>query len=476
MHLTFFLFGERQIDEEGTLQLAPESPHRQSPAYRQAFLELSGKNDVQPKTWDDTFVGGSAKPRGPLKTSKMQALTQKKEELVATKQLATDGHFVRAPASDRVKIPKGQRVFLPVDEQNQRSDKQADLGLYSSPQYQVVYIPPNFRARVFLFILYIWIFAAVTGVGLTIIPLMVGRTIFKSLIPEYVRTNDIYAFSIGIYLLGSIAYALYNGRHFWNKAQEHLSKARAAFGEGSAGGPVLATVMQVAKLAYVYFCVIVLIPLVLSGLVELYFMVPMHTYLHPPTAASIQAEAGKTDVNGRHTFRIMQAWTLGLLYMKLLTKVITIGYRQSRLSVAVHAVFRSGWLHPDANVLTRAFVIPGLVIGILGVWGPPLAASWLIRLYTQHKYASGERPVGTEAEEAAWAATTAILYRASYPAAACCAMAARNAALSVLTLKSWSARVRDEAYLIGERLHNFGVVSDNSKKGRAAWRARGARL
>jgi E3 ubiquitin-protein ligase MARCH6 len=55
------------------------------------------------------------------------------------------------------------------------------------------------------------------------------------------------------------------------------------------------------------------------------------------------------------------------------------------------------------------------------------------------------------------------------------------AVVSALTLwsvvgvfRSWQVRIRDEAYLIGERLHNFGGT--NAPRPRGAWRAGGARI
>lgn len=476
LHLTLFLFGERRIDEEGQLQLAADSPNQSAPFYRKLFLEISKDNEVVPKTWHDTFTGGHAKPGPRLKPRHMDAMRRHKAQLVESGQLVEEGHFVRAPASDRVKIPKGQRVFLPVYQSNYRKDRKPETDLYSSEQYQFVYVPPNFRMRVFLFILNIWIFAAVTGVAMTIIPLILGRTIFKSLIPEYVRTNDIYAFSIGTYLLGSAAYGIYHAQYIWNLALDQLMKIRASFSDGHVGNQVFSAVARGAKLFYVYFCLLIFFPLLLSGLMELYVAMPLHTYMHPPTAASVSAPADDPSVEGRHTIRVMQAWTLGLLYMKLGSKMITSIFRDTRLAAAVRTVLRRGWLQPDVAMLTRAFVVPGAMIGLVAVLAPPTVIDMAIKFYIRNQYGGDGRPVGTQAEEAAWAARTAILHRASYPLAAFLALVLRNLAMTVLMLQGWSSKIRDEAYLIGERLHNFGVVSDASRRGRASWKARGARL
>lgn len=476
LHLTLFLFGERRIDEEGTLQLAPDSPHKAAPIYRKLFLEISKNNEVVPKTWEDTFTGGHAKPGPRLKPRQMDALRRQKAQLVDSRQLIEEGHFVRAPASDRVKIPKGQRVFLPVYQSNYRKDRKPESDLYSSEQYQFVYIPPHFRLRIFLFILNIWGFAAVTGVALTIIPLMLGRTIFKSLIPDYVRTNDIYAFSIGTYLLGSLAYGIYHAQHIWDMALDHLRRIGASARGGHAASHVISVVARASKLIYAYFCLLIFFPLLLSGLMELYIAMPLHTYMHPPTAASVQAPPDDASVEGRHTIRVMQAWTLGLLYMKLGSKLITTLFRDTRLAAAVRTVLRRGWLQPDVAILTRAFVVPGVIVGTAAVLGPPILTDLVIKFVFMHKNGGDEPPALTISEEAAWVARKAILHRASYPVAAAVALMVRNVAMTFMMLQGWSSKIRDEAYLIGERLHNFGVVSDASRRGRASWKARGARL
>jgi E3 ubiquitin-protein ligase MARCH6 len=49
-----------------------------------------------------------------------------------------------------------------------------------------------------------------------------------------------------------------------------------------------------------------------------------------------------------------------------------------------------------------------------------------------------------------------VLYRYSYPIAASIIVAVLGAAELGKATSRWRARIRDEAYLVGERLHNFG--------------------
>ncbi|GKT99558.1 erad-associated e3 ubiquitin-protein ligase doa10 [Fusarium langsethiae] len=469
LRLTYFLFGERKIDEEGSLQLGNARGHQELPWYKTLFLELNSRYNVVPKTWTDFFDGGDAKPRTPLERSEIRSLTRHKNHLKEANQLVESGHFVRAPASDRVKIPKGRKVFLEVDESGQRSDGQDDADLYASNQYQMVYVPPHFRARIFLFIFFIWIFAAVTGVGFTIIPLVFGRRMFKLLIPQHIRTNDIYAFSIGVYLLGTAAYLIFHLRSVWTKIQDGFSAVRASLTAGDLERRTAAVLLQGVKLVYAYFFLYIVFPLLVSGLMELYLVLPLHTYMHPPTAESVQASRAGGPEASRHTVRVIQAWTLGLLYLKLGARMVTAMFPDTRLALAVRTVTRGGWMRPDTGILTRAFVLPGLAIAGAAIFGPPAIAGALIK----YNVIQGAQPGENELVEAA---RLAIIYRHSYPAVALFALLIKNTIGLVKVFNGWTARIRDEAYLIGERLHNFGAAAAGAGRVRGAWRAGGARL
>ncbi|PTB66139.1 hypothetical protein BBK36DRAFT_1119504 [Trichoderma citrinoviride] len=455
LRLTYFLFGERKIDEEGTLRLRPgaEDTRLLKSSY---LLELGEGDVVVPKTWRDTFEGGHLKPNTVMNSEQRRELRRRKARLVESQQLIKDGQFVRAPASDRIKIPKGQRVFLTVSERNHRRDGRQDDDVYSTNQYLMVYVPPYFRARVLLFIFFIWLFASVTGVGFTIIPLILGRRIFKLLIPSYVRTNDIYAFSIGVYLLGSAAYFAFHYPMIKKTVRRWVRQARRDVADGRAWRRGTAMGVRVAKISYAYFILVIVFPLLTSTLMELYVTIPLHTYMYPPKAISTALEGEAVE---RHTVRVIQSWVLGLLYLKLGSQMITSLFPDSRAARAVRSIMRRGWMRPDVRLLTRAFVIPGLLAFCVAVFGPPMVAGFVIR----HGGLAG----GSPADDAAEAVRMAVIYRQSYPVAAFAAMLAKHAIGLVKVTNRWAAGVRDEAYLIGERLHNFGSRASGTKRVRA---------
>lgn len=448
LRLTWFLFGERKLDEEGTIQMRPHPEGHVLPPWKRIFLEVDD-NRVIPKTWKGTFEGGKAKPSLPLSPQELEDTNAKKATLVRTHQLIPDGRFVRAPASDQVKIPKGQRVFLDVTEGNQRQDRieQPGVDLYSTPQYQFVYVPPNFRLRIFLFILFIWIFAAATGLGFTIIPLIFGRWMFRSLIPDRIRTNDIYAFSIGIYILGSAAYFLFHLKDIYKKARKRVANTTSHILQRETLHRAALVATRGAKLFYAYFFLLVVFPLMVASLMELYVLIPLDTYMYGAVVSKGAApDATILSVqNPRHTVRVMQSWTIGVIYLKLAARYVVAWHRDSRVAAATRAVLRRGWLEPDVKVLTRAFVVPGLSVWAIAVFGPPLLA----RACIAYGISAGIDP-GNDA-------AVVLVHRFCFFAALLSAIGVAMLRSMLGVFRSWRVRIRDEAYLIGERLHNFGL-------------------
>ncbi|KAL7627225.1 hypothetical protein AAE478_004001 [Parahypoxylon ruwenzoriense] len=440
LRLTWFLFGERHVDEEGTLGLPGGSPHQKLPRWCRVFLKVNSENEVVPKTWQDTFKDGKARPTSRIPADETRAHDAKKR-LVESGQLIPNGRFVRSPASDQVKIPKGQSVFLDVSEHNVRRDGKLDrpeTDLYSGDHYQFVYVPPWFRTRIFLFILSIWVFAAVTGVGLTIAPLVFGRRMFKVLIPSHIRTNDIYAFSIGIYILGSLGYLIFHLRSMLWKLRTWAVATVDSMLDRHAVQRALQFAARVSRLLYTYVVLLIIFPLFITLLVELYLLMPVHTYVYPTGMATTRRLDGLRE---GHTIRVIQAWTLGILYLKLGSRALVLyGGRPAR---AVRAVLHRGWLEPDVGVLTRAFVIPGIIASLIMILAPPILA----RIILYRGLDSGAE-VNHELR--------VLVFRLAYPLTALFWTGLMMMRSILRVFEGWQVRIRDEAYLMGERLHNFG--------------------
>ncbi|KAI1117156.1 hypothetical protein F5Y14DRAFT_405040 [Nemania sp. NC0429] len=437
LRLTYFLFGERRVEEEGKLVAGDKDGSYPFSSWRAMFLGVNAENDVALKSWRDYFSDGESKPASKISKEDMLKLNEQKRLLVESGKLIPDGRFVNSPATDQTKVFKGQSVFRDIaeekiiehlDEEDEREETALDL------LFQPVYIPPWFRARISIFIISIWIFAAVTGVGSTILPLVFGRHIFKALVPPHIRTNDIYAFSIGVYVLSSASYLVFHLHSSYDTAKEWVTSFVNSVFDRNALHRVIDLGRLVARLTYAYFMLLVVFPILITALVEMYVLIPLHTYMG--TGNALRLDSGQDG----HTVRIIQAWTLGILYLKLGSRALTL--YGGRPSQAVRAVLRHGWLRPDISVLTRAFVIPGLIASAAMLLMPPMFAwatlKWALDNGTEISY---EMQVSA--------------YRLAYPLTALLWFGMVMLQRLLRIFEGWQVRIRDEAYLMGERLHNF---------------------
>lgn len=414
LRLTEFLFGERKEDEEG------HYVHR---------------------SWWRLLVGLEGSHEMPGSSSNQQAVTEGKSTEV---QFVRDGQFVRAPSSDQVRIPKGKRTFLEVDEDGKRVDglpeEDDEHGLHGrqNNMFSKVYIPPYFRLRIFSFILFIWLFAATTGVGITIIPLVFGRYVFAQLTPNHLRMNDIYAFSIGFYLLGGPLYLIFQYRSTLNSRIRSLRSPALSPNPSIILSPTaflrrfLAYSLYSLRLVYFYTSFSLLLPSLFAFIMELYLIIPLHTYF---------SSSPSNNTTERHTIHFIQDWTLGVLYIKMASRLI-LWHSTSRPARALRALVAAphGWLNPNVRLATRAFIFPVTTLMLLALFAP-LGLGWIVnRSMFAH---DGDL-------------SRMIVYRYSYPAVLATGLGVMFGVRAGKAVKKWRLRVRDEVYLIGERLHNFG--------------------
>lgn len=407
LRLSHFLFGDKREDEEG--------------------------RHVR-RTWRALFDRELGDPSKPI-TNEQYTI---QENQGAEAYFVRDGRYVRAPASDQVRMPRGTRTFLEVDEHNQRVDKLDDpeTGPHGSKneQFTQVYVPPHFRLRISVFIFLIWLFAATTGVCTTLVPLVFGRSIFARITPSHLRMNDIYAFSIGIYVLGGTFYGTLFVCRRLTHIHTYISTSIADFRTRSFFGRIQSRLYRAIRICYTYTAFTILLPALFALLVQIYAIIPLHTYF------GISSD--------RHTIHLVQDWTLGVLYIQAIGRLI-LYYSQSRPADSLRAIVRNGWLDPDARLATRAFIFPATAL-MLFLLAVPLA---LGRVVSGLFYQGGEEVVAT------------LVYRYSAPALLGLAILAVTLGSLKRALQAWRGRIRDEVYLIGERLHNFG---ESRRVGRAA--------
>jgi E3 ubiquitin-protein ligase MARCH6 len=350
-----------------------------------------------------------------------------------------DGRFVRAPASDQIRIPKGGPVFIEVDMRNNRLDGLEENDgpqSFGSKLIRVVYIPPWFRVRIGLFTLAVWVFAATTGLSVTIVPLLFGRKMFTLLVANPARVNDIYAFSLGVYTLGAM---LYIGLHLSTLASIAQRKIRQLTAAGAQTLHILAAAaVQAASVIYVYSTAALGIPLLFAVTLQLYVLIPLHMYLGPLE---------------KHTIHLVQDWTLGILYFRIFIRLL-LEDLESLLTLIFENIIADGYFRPNARLATRSLFLPAL-LALATVTLVPYTLAAVVNATIFYAADQTQKQYVTRMAYPAVASSVAWIW---------CSVGLAKAT------GRWRARIRDEAYLIGERLHNFGesrkvAVGENNKDG-----------
>jgi E3 ubiquitin-protein ligase MARCH6 len=235
---------------------------------------------------------------------------------------------------------------------------------------------------------------------------------------------------------------------------------------------------------YVYGFLGVVLPIAFALIIQFYLILPIHTFLVASAsivASSRSAAAQSLDNNSTlfssvatnateilvqytssalnntltsqetpshavfvdHSMHVLADYALGLLYVRIAIRFI-LSTPTSRAAEAFRRITANGYLNPDARLATRFFVLPATILAFLVLIAPLTVAHTLIvgiNLFRRNALATR---------------TQAIIYRYAYPLMAINIVLWAVLRSAASATARWRARIRDEVYLVGERLHNFG--------------------
>jgi E3 ubiquitin-protein ligase DOA10 len=134
LRLTSFMFGGRHYDEEGT---------HERRTLRAVLFRLKAPIPVAGEVVDD----------------------DENAEVVFVK----DGGFVRAPSYDGVPVIPGRRMLIPVNEDGTLKNPE-EAPAVDELNYTIVYVPPNFKARVITFLFLMWLCGSLFCCSVTVLP------------------------------------------------------------------------------------------------------------------------------------------------------------------------------------------------------------------------------------------------------------------------------------------------------------------
>lgn len=351
------------------------------------------------------------------------------------------GRFVRAPGSDQVRIPKGRTVFVEVDEDNKRLYGEDDEQYEDEKdKYTKVFVPSWFRMRIAGFVFLVWALTAAAGLALTVAPVLLGRYTLGSLAQPGQQVNDVYTFFAGMCAFGVFSYIAASYRTVVDYIQTHVV----------APGHNLTTTLRsvchatrrALKLVYVYGFLTVALPALMALLLEFYLIMPLRTY----TTIRRHLDGPATDAlppAEDHTIHFLQDWTLGLLYLRIVIRMINARYT-TRPARALRAIVETGWLDPNSKLATRCCILPCTFLATAALI-TPVPLGWLATIILPYMDLSPEMQLDD-----------VQVMRFAYPAVLFAAASVWSGFMTAKAVKRWRGRIRNEVYLIGERLHNFG--------------------
>ncbi|KAF7309457.1 RING-CH-type domain-containing protein [Mycena indigotica] len=339
-----------------------------------------------------------------------------------------DGSFRRVPASDNIALPREMRATAAVSESGHPIDEEAAQLMIMQDQeavkakrhphedYMVVYLPPKFRYRVFFFVAILWVIGAIFLGLVFALPIQLGRGFFALFVKQEV--HDGYSFIIGAYLLW--------GCYLIGRAVDRLDKRRQRRGGDDPRADLWLLVIKrgllwLAKITYMALFLGIVVPTLVSLVVDLYIVLPIRLSLDPTLVPRV---------------RIVDSWAMGLLYSKIMLHVI-LAQPHNNITRGLQHIMNNGWTHPEPVAATKQVIGP-LTFGLMGMIFLPGGVFVLVRRYLPLVSSNSK-----------------LLFMEVYPAIFVAAACIRFGSVIVDMLGTWSQAIRDKEFLVELRLRNL---------------------
>ncbi|KAG7540451.1 Zinc finger RING-CH-type [Arabidopsis thaliana x Arabidopsis arenosa] len=269
----------------------------------------------------------------------------------------------------------------------------------------------NFVVRIILLLLVAWVTLLIFSSALIVVPVSLGRALFSAipLLPTThgIKCNDLYAFVIGTYAFWTtISGATYAIGYVKSKRTSVLLNQTLKW-----CGIVFKSSMLLAIWAFI-------IPVLIGLLFELLVIVPM-----------------RVPVDESPVFLLYQDWALGLIFFKIWTRLVMLDYMLPIVDDSWRAKFER--VREDGfSRLQGLWVLREIVF--------PIVMKLLTALCVPYVLARGVFPmlgyplvVNSAVYRFAWIGCLSVI-------------------LFCFWFRNLHNSIRDDRYLIGRRLHNFG--------------------
>ncbi|PQQ03403.1 putative E3 ubiquitin ligase SUD1 [Prunus yedoensis var. nudiflora] len=301
------------------------------------------------------------------------------------------------------------------------TDEQSDSERYS------------FVLRIVLLLVVAWMTLLVFNSALIVVPTSLGRAIFNVIpflpITHGIKCNDLYAFIIGSYIIWTaVAGVRYSIEHIRTKGLQFC------WATSGSGVPLLSRVLYFCQYGVLYQ--IFIIPVLIGLLFELLVIVPM-----------------RVPVDESPVFLLYQDWALGLIFLKIWTRLVMLDHMMPLVDESWRVKFER--VREDGfSRLQGLWVLREIVF--------PIIMKLLTALCVPYVLARGLFPVlGYPL------VVNSAVYRFAWLGCLCFSLLCFCAKRFHVWFTNLHNSIRDDRYLIGRRLHNFGeaIVEKQNESG-----------
>ncbi|XP_050209458.1 probable E3 ubiquitin ligase SUD1 isoform X2 [Mercurialis annua] len=280
----------------------------------------------------------------------------------------------------------------------------------------------SFVLRIVLLLVVAWMTLLIFNSALIVVPISFGRALFNAIprlpITHGIKCNDLYAFIIGSYVIWT---ALAGVRYCF----EHIRTNRLIILIGQVR-KWCAIVLKSSALLSIWIFVI---PVLIGLLFELLVIVPM-----------------RVPVDESPVFLLYQDWALGLIFLKIWTRLVMLDHMMPLVDetwrVKFERVREDGFSRLQGLWVLREIVFP-------------IVMKLLTALCVPYVLARGVFPVlGYPL------VVNSAVYRFAWLGCLCLSVVCFCAKRFHVWFTNLHNSIRDDRYLIGRRLHNFGEVAE----------------
>ncbi|KAJ8763579.1 hypothetical protein K2173_002462 [Erythroxylum novogranatense] len=283
----------------------------------------------------------------------------------------------------------------------------------------------SFVLRIVLLLIIAWMTLLVFNSALIVVPISLGRALFNGIpllpITHGVKCNDLYAFIIGSYVIWT---ALAGARY----SIEHIRTKRAAV--------LFAQIWKwcgiVLKSSALLSIWIFVIPVLIGLLFELLVIVPM-----------------RVPVDESPVFLLYQDWALGFIFLKIWTRLAMLDHMMPLVDeswrIKFERVREDGFSRLQGLWVLREIVFPIIVKLLTALCVPYVLARGVFPVFGY--------PL----------VVNSAVYRFAWLGCLCFSMVCFCAKRFHVWFTNLHNSIRDDRYLIGRRLHNFGEDAEQKQ-------------